>query len=130
MSKLVIKPEELGKEIANMISAYTEDVAVAIENEVDITAKDVRDEIEQTAPKNTGKYAKGFAIKKDNSNGKSNRIIYNKAKPSIGHLLELGHIKKGGKGRVKARPHMQPAYDKIVPKFEKNVDEIIRNGGK
>lgn len=130
MSKLIISVDDLGKEIANTVAAYTKDVSQAIEVEVDRTAKEVRDEIENTAPERTGEYAKGFSVKKDNSLGKSNRIIYNRKKPGLVHLLELGHVKRGGKGRVAAKPHLQTSYDKIVPKMEKNIERIIKNGGK
>lgn len=130
MSKLIISVDDLGKEIANTVAAYTKDVSQAIEVEVDRTAKEVRDEIKNTAPERTGEYAKGFSVKKDNSSGKSNRIIYNRKKPGLVHLLELGHVKRGGKGRVAAKPHLQTSYDKIVPKMEKNIERIIKNGGK
>ena len=130
MSKINISADNLGKEIANTIAAYTKEVSEAVEAEVDRTAKEVRDEIKNTAPERTGEYAKGFTVKKDNSAGKSNRIIYNRKKPGLVHLLELGHVKRGGKGRVAAKPHLQPSYDKIVPKFERNVEKIIKNGGK
>lgn len=136
MSKSIINVDDLGKEIANTIAAYTKDVSEAVELEVDRTAKEVRDEIKSIAPKRTGKlqvvntYAKGFSVKKDNTAGKANRIIYNRNKPGLVHLLELGHVKRGGKGRVAARPHLQPSYDKVVPKMEKNIERIIKNGGK
>src|SRR5690625_2607841 len=125
-----ISPEELGVEIAKIISEYTEEVGKAIEEEIDDTTKKVKDEIVLKSPKLTGKYAKGWKIKKDNGKGKANRIIYNKDKPGLVHLLELGHVKRGGKGRVVGRPHLRPAYDKHVPVMEKRIEDIIRRGGK
>jgi len=44
------------------------------------------------------------------------------------HLLEFGHAKKNG-GRVAARPHLRPAYDRHVPEMEKRIKKIIKNGG-
>lgn len=125
-----IKPEELGIELSKIIEEYTEEVSIAIEEEIDKTAKELKEEIQATSPKKTGKYSKGFAIKKEGSRGTASRIIYNKSKPGLVHLLELGHAKRGGKGRVAARPHLRPAYDKIVPKMEKEIENIIKRGGK
>mgnify|MGYP001260787694 CR=1 FL=1 len=129
MGRKFIKPEEMGVEISKLIGEYTKEVSESIEKEIDSTAKDMLREIRATAPKKTGKYAKGFAIKKDNLGGNATRIIYNKRKPGLVHLLELGHSKVGG-GRVSARPHLRPAYDKFEPQMTKNIERIIRNGGK
>lgn len=130
MGKTFINPGELGLEIANAIADYTEDVVVAIEEEIDDTAEKVKEEIQSSAAWKdiSGKYRKGWAIKKEKRNGETVRIIYNKDKPGLVHLLELGHAKRGG-GRVAARPHLQPAYDKHVPQMEKNIENIIRKGG-
>lgn len=130
MGTKFISPDELGVEIANIISEYTEDVASAVEEEVDDTAKKVKDDVQKSGAWKdiSGKYRKGWAIKKEDRKGETVRIIYNKNKPGLPHLLELGHAKRGG-GRVAARPHMQPAYDKHVPQMERNIENIIKNGG-
>lgn len=125
-----IQPEELGAVISEIIKEYTEEVSQAIEEEIDDTAKKVKDEIILTSPKLTWKYAKGWKVKKDNGKGYATRIIHNKDKPGLAHLLELGHAKRGGKGRVEGIPHIRPAYDKYVPDMEKRIEDIIRRGGK
>lgn len=51
MGTKFINPEELGVEIAKAISEYTEDVSLAIEEEIDLTANKMKDEIVSTAPK-------------------------------------------------------------------------------
>lgn len=120
----------MGVEITKIISEYTKDVQGAIEKEIDTTAKDVLKEVKASKAwkDKTGKYRKGFAIKKQDITGTSSRIIYNKNKPGLVHLLELGHAKRSG-GRASARPHLRPAYDKHVPQMEKRIEKIIRNGG-
>lgn len=129
MGRKFIKAEEMGVEISNLISDYTKEVGEAIKKEIDSTAKEILKEIKATAPKKTGKYIKGFKIKKENIGGSAARVIYNKDKPGLVHLLELGHGKRGG-GRVSARPHLRPAYDKYAPAMEREIERIIKNGGK
>jgi mRNA-degrading endonuclease RelE of RelBE toxin-antitoxin system len=125
-----IAPEDLGIEIAKVISEYTEEVAEAVEKEVDETAKNIKEEIQKSSAwkDRTGEYRKGWTIKKENRKGETVRIIYNKDKPGLIHLLEFGHVKRGG-GRVAGRPHVQPAYEKYVPQMEQNIEDIIKKGG-
>lgn len=125
-----IKPEEMGIEIAQALKDYTDEVKKAIEDEIEATSKEIREDVERFAPKKTGKYSEGFAIKKVSSMGETKRIIYNKAKPGLTHLLEVGHMKSNKKGKVDGRPHLRPAYDKHVPKMEKRIQRIIETGGK
>lgn len=121
--------DQIADEVANIISNYTEDVVKGIEKEVDDSAKKLKDMIVKSAPKDRGKYAKGFKIKKENKKGVASRIIYNSTHPGLVHLNELGHAKRGGKGRVAGKPHIRPSYDSVEPKFLKNIESIIKNGG-
>lgn len=121
--------DQLAAEIAQAVQEYTEDVSVAIEQKVDEVAKEVRNEIERTAPKNTGKYAKGFTITKQDNSGQARRVIWNKKDYRRVHLLEFGHAKVNG-GRVPAYPHLRPAYDKYGAKLPDVIKRIIRNGGR
>lgn len=115
-------------EITMAVKAYTDDVTEAIEKEVDQTSKEMMQEIRNTSPRKVGNYAKGWTRKKEGEGGKVKYTIYNKNKPYLTHLLENGHAKRGG-GRVAARPHIRPAYDKYVPTMEDRIKAIIRNGG-
>lgn len=129
MAVKFINPEELGAEIANTIANYTEEVAKAIEQEVDRTAKNVLEDIKKNAPRDRPKYYKGFKIKKVDRAGSVSRIIHNATHPGLVHLIEFGHSKRGGGGRVEGKPHVRPAYDKHVPAMERNIERIIKDGG-
>jgi len=118
----------LAQAISEAVRKYTEDVSEAIERKVDQVADEVLNEIGQSAPKNTGKYAKGFKKSKQDRDGKTRRVIWNKKDYRRVHLLEFGHAKIGG-GRVKAYPHLRPAYDRHAAKLPDAIKRIIRNGG-
>ncbi len=117
--------DNLSNEIAQALQDYTKEVEEGIDKEADKVANRAVKELRAKSPKKTGKYAKGWTKKKV----KNQRIIYNKNKPGLAHLLEFGHAKRGG-GRVSGKPHIRPVEDNIIKDFEKVVIEIIRRGGK
>jgi len=85
-------------------------------------------EIGITAPHDTGDYKKTFKITKQDSRGKVKRIVWNKKNYRLVHLLEFGHAKVSG-GRVAAKPHLAPAYEKYGAKLPEKIKNIIKNGG-
>lgn len=120
--------DRLAAEITKAVQEYTEDVSVAIERKVDEVAEKVLQEVKQTAPKRTGKYRNGFVKTSRDAPGRTRRIVWNRRHYMLVHLLEFGHAKRGG-GRVAARPHMRPAYDRHAAKLPDEIKRIIRNGG-
>ena len=127
-----VSVDDLADAITQEVKKYTDDVSEAIEEEVNETSKKVRKEIKDKSPERSGEYKLGWRRKKSTSGGRIEITIHNNKKPTLVHLLEFGHAKIGG-GRVPAQPsgdgHMRPAYDKEVPKMEKRIERIIRNGG-
>ncbi len=123
-----ISIDQLANEITKAVQEYTEDVTEAIEKEVDEIAKLILKEIKATAPKNTGRYIKGFKSTQQRKDGNKRRVIWNKKESWRVHLLEFGHAKQNG-GRVRAFPHVRPAYDKHEPPFVERVKQIIKRGG-
>ena len=120
--------DQLAVEITQAIADYTDDVVQAIEVEVETTAKAVQADIKADSPRRTGEYAKGWARKKEKQQGAISYTIYNKNKPTLTHLLEYGHAKRGG-GRVEGKPHIEPAVDRHIPAMERRIEEIIKRGG-
>lgn len=127
---MAISIDQLAAEITSAVQEYTEDVTLGIEKEIDSTSKEMVTKVKASSAFKdiTGDYRKGWTRKKVVEGGEVTYIIYNKNKPSITHLLEKGHAKRGG-GRVSAKPHIRPTYDKLIPQMEKNIEKIIRNGG-
>lgn len=120
--------DRLAAEITKAMQEYTEDVSEAIEQKVDEIADQVLEEVKRTAPKRTGKYRRGFVKTNRDEPGRVRRFVWNRRRYMLVHLLEFGHAKRGG-GRVAARPHLRPAFDKYAPKLEERIKQIIRNGG-
>lgn len=122
--------DKLAREITNVIKDYTQDVTEAIEKKVDQVADQFLVEVKYSHPykDRTGEYTKGFKKTKQDEYGKTRRVIWNKKHYRRVHLLEFGHAKVNG-GRVKAFPHLRPAYDKYGAQLPEHIKRIIKNGG-
>lgn len=121
--------DRFADELTQAIREYTDDTERSINKKVDETARKVLKEAQSLAPKRTGEYAKTFTITKDDEYGVTRRIIWNKKHYRRVHLLEFGHAKVNGEGRVKERPHLRPAYDKYGAALPDELKRIIENGG-
>ena len=88
--------------------------------------KFVKDVIVATAPKDTGKYAKNWAVKtqKETSNSLE-LVVYSKNRYQLAHLLEFGHAKRGG-GCVATRPHIAPSEEKAIDTLEREIERVLK----
>lgn len=120
--------DQLGNEIAKILSEYTEDVIEGIDEAGQEVAKEAVKELKAKSPKKTGVYAKGWTKKTEKKYGDvSTVIIYNKNKPSLTHLLEHGHAKRGG-GRTKAKSHIRPVEEMVIEEFTTEVEKVVKGG--
>lgn len=72
----------------------------------------------------TGKYAKGWRVFTKKTRFGQSEILANVSQPSLTHLLEFGHAKRGG-GRVPGRPHIKPVEDEIIKAFTEELKEAL-----
>lgn len=101
--------------------AATEDVKQAVKE----TADSVRDEIRQNAPRNTGDYAKSWAVKKQKESSSAlSLVVHSRNRYQLTHLLEFGHAKRGG-GRVSAQPHIAKAEEHGIERLEENIRKAL-----
>lgn len=119
----------LADAIMEAMQEYTEEVEEAIPGIVDSTADAMVREIRATAPKRSGKYAKGWTVRQLGESTRSKegyaKLVCNPKRYSIAHLVEYGHAKRGG-GRVASKPHIRPACDKLLPEFEEKIEEAVK----
>lgn len=116
---------QMASAIMEGLQEYAELATDDLKQSVKKAGKTVKDEIAQTAPKDTGKYAKSWTVKtvKETSNT-LDVVVHSKNRYQIAHLLEHGHAKRGG-GRVAARPHIAPAEEKAIETLEREVRKAL-----
>lgn len=122
MSKINIKG--ISKEFTKILSEYKEEVEEGISIAGDKVAKKTVSNLRKNSPKrekNGGAYAKGWRI----TTIKGKRIIHNKTKYQLTHLLENGHAKVNG-GRVPGTPHIKPAEEQAIKEYVNEVEKVIK----
>ncbi|WP_133016242.1 HK97 gp10 family phage protein [Clostridium cuniculi] len=122
MSKVNING--ISKEFAKILSDYKEEVEEGISIAGDKVAKKTVSNLRKNSPKrkkNGGAYAKGWRV----STIKGKRIIHNKTKYQLTHLLENGHAKVNG-GKVDGIPHIKPAEEEAIKEYVSEVKKVIK----
>lgn len=113
--------DQLANAIVREVIAYDKKVAKAVQRETRKVANDTVEELKLNSPRKTGKYASGWAVRKD---GEGYRV-YNKESPQLTHLLENGHAKVSG-GRVPpVKIHIRPAEQNAIENLEARLRKVV-----
>lgn len=117
----------LEKTVLELLEEYGEEIGKDVVKGVETVAPEVVSKVQQSSPKDSGEYAKGWTMNKVTTDrGKTTVTIYQKDKPTLTHLLENGHAKRGG-GRTKAKKHIKPvqkwAEDALYEEVVKNIND-------
>ena len=98
-----------------------EDVKQVVKDAGDVVKNDIRSH----APKDTGDYAKSWAVKKMKETSSSLTVaVHSRNRYQLAHLLEFGHAKRGG-GRISAQLHIASAEQKGVEYLEEEIRKVL-----
>lgn len=132
MSGIRVDASGFESSIADIFNNFTRDVEVKAEKLLKKKSDELNKELKQRSLqfKKSGKYAKGWRVKKE----KRLYTHYNNGKhASLSHILEKGTIDRSYKtkngsehrtGAVMAKPHIDPAYQKIRMELEQELQNI------
>ena len=85
----------------------------------------MREDISESAPKDTGKYAKSWTVKKTKETSNSLEVtVHSKNRYQLAHLWSMGMLNEVV-GRVSARPHIAKAEESAIEVFEKEIDKAL-----
>ncbi len=123
-----ISVSQLSAAVMEAVQEYADTAVEEVKQAVTETGNEVRDEIQQNAPKNTGAYARSWAVKKNKETSQSLIVtVHSRNHYQLAHLLEFGHAKRGG-GRVAARPHIAAAEEAGIEQLEREIERSLTNG--
>ena len=113
------------EELEEYADLATEDMKSAVKK----AAATVRKDIEASAPRDTGDYAKSWTMKTTKENSNALQVtVHSRNRYQLAHLLEYGHAKRSG-GRVAARPHIAAAEEAGIEQLEREIERSLTNGG-
>ena len=125
-------PDQLRADIMNLLEDYVEDVEGATQKAIDATARQTVKQLKNYRPNGAEqygswtKYLAGWTSAQDNtSRYRYKRIVHNKDKYMLAHLLEKGH-NRNGKPYAQAYPHIAIAEDKAKAIIEKELEKEIK----
>lgn len=131
--KLVVPWPEFGDSLRMALVSYCDDIENAITKEAERAAKQCRKDIQETAPKRSGDYAKSWAVQRDVAYHKRPAFTVHANAPGyrLAHLLERAHriANQYGDnwGNTSPQPHIEKAADKNGALFLSNVTKIIKD---
>ena len=121
--------EDLGAAITDELTTYHREVTDRVNETTGKTIKELVKKTKATAPKGIrGSFKKNIASKvEDAGHGMKRGIWYVKAPDHrLTHLLVHGHATKDG-GRTAGDPFLANALDQVLPDYEKEIEEAVRN---
>lgn len=121
--------EDLGTAITSELTTYHKEVTDRVNEITGKTIKELVKKTKATAPKGIrGSFKKNIASKvEDAGHGMKRGIWYVKAPDHrLTHLLVHGHATKDG-GRTAGDPFLANALDQVLPDYEKEIEEAVRN---
>ena len=129
MAKTTIKPTDLGDAIAEQLGLYHEEVVDRVNHAGFKAVKKLVNITRKTAPKRTGDYRKSLTYTaKENAATGDVEYTWGAKAPHyrLTHLLVKGHPTGNG-GRTTGDPFLQNALDTVLPEYEKDIQEALKN---
>lgn len=125
-----IRPEDLGRVLQEELTIYSKSVTDRVNGVAKAAMQKLVKLTKQTAPKGkrTGKKFASSIASQETVKPRGNEYTWYVKAPNyrLAHLLVHGHATKDG-GRTKANPFLRNALDEVLPEFERQVEEAVKN---
>lgn len=125
--------EDLGAAIAETLTVYGKETQDKVNKAGRKAIKELVRKTKDTAPFNASAYHAHYADQitsktEKSRTGDEKHTWYAKGPAGrLTHLLVRGHETRDG-GRTNGDPFLQNALDDVLPDYEKEVEEAVRNG--
>lgn len=123
------KTNSVALQMADILDDYSRDVKKATNDAIENTSKQSVQKLKNTSPKKSGKYARGWATKKERSrDGIVTVTVHNKTDYQLTHLLENGHVIKNAKGeygRFNGIKHIAPVEEWAASELPLEIEKEL-----
>ncbi len=121
-----IRIEQLSEAVMEGLTEYADLASAEVKRAVRKAGNTVKSDIQSSAPRRTGRYAKSWRTKTTSETTHSMEVtVYSPTRYMLAHLLEHGHAKRGG-GRVRAIPHIAPAEEHGENQLMSDIEKALK----
>lgn len=125
-SNQTVSVDNLSSAVRRQLEEYCSFTADEVKQIVEEVGENVKKEIQENAPVDTGAYRKSWKVTKSKETATSKTVVVHSEKRyRLTHLLEKGHAKRGG-GRVAAKVHIAPAEANAEKQLIEKVERSLR----
>ena len=124
-----ISPVQFENVVNKILDDYKADVIEAVGSVVKKTGEYAKKKLQENSPKDTGIYAKCWRTGDYEYSALGGHITVFVMPPfyRLTHLLEFGHLKRGGKGFVAPKVHIKPVRDETDKLFRASLERVLNN---
>lgn len=129
-SRRNVQVEVLGEAIATELTIYASRVEEGIKAAGEKAVKDLVKKTRATAPVGArGSFRKNITSTTKHKTRRNTTYVWHVKPPDhrLTHLLVKGHATRDG-GRTRSNSFLTDALDEVLPEYEKEVEEAIKNG--
>ena len=118
---MTVSLEDLGMALQVLCSDFERELEEQARDDVDAAAKVCEEQLHETSPKKTGKYADGWTTSDDSEGAYGYAVrVHNAKKPGLAHLLSKGHALRNG-GFKAGDGHVAAAADAGIAELERRL---------
>lgn len=128
MAKATIDPSKLGDALREQLGLLHADIVERVDAEGEKSIKQLVKLTKASVPTRHGDFKRAITYKVVPNPTGCKQFVWGARAPlhRLTHLLVHGHQKVNG-GRVDGDPFLEKSLDTVLPEYEKNVEEALRN---
>ena len=124
-----LRSEELGAALEAELTVYGKVIIDGVNAAGERAIQDLVEKTKAYAPRRKGKFRRSITYKAVRRFTGEMLFIWGAKAPHhrLTHLLVRGHATRNG-GRVPGHPFLQNALDEVLPAYEREIEEVLKNG--
>lgn len=123
------KTGSVSAQVGKILDEYSKEVKDVTNDAINNVSKESVSKLKNTSPKKSGKYARGWTVRKERGSGGINTVTVHNKVYQLTHLLENGHIvrnKKGTYGRANGIKHIAPVEEWACSELPLEIERKLK----